>query len=68
MLRLIAMTVAAADTRAVPVSLCGDAGGDPRLVPLLLAAGLRSLSMAPSAVGRVKQTIAGLSLAAAARR
>lgn len=66
-LRLIAMTVAAADARGLPVSLCGDAGGDPRLVPLLLSAGLRSLSMAPSAVGRVKQTIAGLSLAAAAR-
>ncbi len=65
-LRLIAMTVAAADARGIPVSLCGDAGGDPRLVPPLLAAGLRSLSMAPSAVGRVKQTIAGLSLAAAA--
>jgi phosphotransferase system enzyme I (PtsI) len=66
-LRLIAMTVAAADARGVPVSLCGDAGGDPRLVPLLLAAGLRSLSMAPAAVGRVKQTIAALSLAPAAR-
>ena len=64
-LRLIAMTVAAADARAIPVSLCGDAGGDPRLVPLLLDAGLRSLSMAPAAVGRVKQTIAGLTLAAA---
>ncbi len=66
-LRLIAMTVAAADARGIPVSLCGDAGGDPRLVPLLLAAGLRSLSMAPSAVGRVKQTVAGLSLSTAAR-
>ncbi len=64
-LRLIAMAVAAADARGVPVSLCGDAGGDPRLVPLLLAAGLRSLSMAPAAVGRVKQVIAGLSLASA---
>lgn len=64
-LRLIAMTVAAADGRGVPVSLCGDAGGDPKLVPALLAAGLRSLSMAPAAVGRVKQTIASLSLGAA---
>ncbi len=64
-LRLIAMTVAAADARGVPVSLCGDAGGDPRLVPALLAAGLRSLSMAPAAVGRVKQAIAALSLPAA---
>jgi len=61
-LRLVRMTVEAAAAKAVPVSLCGDAGGDPRLVPLLLATGLRSLSMAPTAVGRVKRTIAGLVL------
>ena len=30
------------------MSLCGDAGGDPRAIPLLLAAGLRALSMAPA--------------------
>ncbi len=61
-LRLIRHTVAAAEARGIPASLCGDAGGDPRLVPHLLAAGLRSLSMAPSAVGRVKQAIAALDL------
>lgn len=57
-LKLIEMTVAAAGTRSIPVSLCGDAGGDPTVVPALLAAGLRSLSVAPSAVGAVKQAIA----------
>ena len=31
----------------IEVSLCGDAAGDPALVPLLLRAGLRSLSVAP---------------------
>lgn len=40
------------------VSLCGDAGGDPRLIPQLLATGLRNLSMAPSMLARAKATIA----------
>lgn len=57
-LSLIAMTVAKARARGMPVSLCGDAGGDPAVVPKLLGAGLRSLSVAPAAVGRVKAAIA----------
>ncbi|WP_451979826.1 phosphoenolpyruvate--protein phosphotransferase [Azospirillum endophyticum] len=39
------------------VSLCGDLGGDPRHVPALLAAGLRTLSVAPPAVGAVKAAV-----------
>jgi len=39
------------------VSLCGDLGGDPRYVPALLAAGLRSLSMAPPAAAAVKAAV-----------
>jgi len=57
-LELIARTVAAGRERAVEVSLCGDAAGDPALVPALLATGLRALSMAPKAVAEVKQAIA----------
>ncbi|MBK8158136.1 MAG: phosphoenolpyruvate--protein phosphotransferase [Rhodospirillaceae bacterium] len=41
------------------VSLCGDAGGDPRLIPLLLQAGIRNLSMAPTMLARAKSVIAG---------
>jgi phosphotransferase system enzyme I (PtsI) len=41
------------------VSLCGDAGGDPRLLPLLLQAGLRNFSMAPTMLARAKAIIAG---------
>lgn len=44
------------------VSLCGDAGGDPQMVPHLLAAGLRSLSVQHGLAGAVKATIAGLDL------
>jgi phosphotransferase system enzyme I (PtsI) len=44
------------------VSLCGDAGAEPRCVEALLRAGLRSLSVAPAAVGRAKQAIAKVDL------
>jgi phosphotransferase system enzyme I (PtsI) len=43
------------------VSLCGDMAGDPRCVPELLACGLRELSVNPSALALVKQTLDGLS-------
>ena len=39
------------------VSLCGDMAGDPRCIPALLACGLRELSVNPSALALVKQTI-----------
>jgi phosphotransferase system enzyme I (PtsI) len=43
------------------VSLCGDMAGDPRCVPALLSCGLRELSVNPSALALMKQTIDGLS-------
>lgn len=57
-LDLIARTVAAGKTRSVDVSLCGDAAADPAIVPKLLDAGLRSVSVAPIAIARVKAAIA----------
>ena len=39
------------------VGLCGDAGGDPRLIPALLRCGLRSLSVAPGLVAQAKAAI-----------
>jgi phosphotransferase system enzyme I (PtsI) len=62
MLRLIAGVVEAARVRGVEVSLCGDAGGEPAAIPWLLDAGLRTLSMAPALVGRVKLAIAACDL------
>lgn len=56
--RLIATVVDEAYARGLPVSLCGDAGSDPAVLPKLLDAGLTSLSVAPAAVGRVKRAIA----------
>jgi phosphotransferase system enzyme I (PtsI) len=61
-LRLVRRVVRLGRARGAPVSLCGDAGGDPRLIPALLAAGLRTLSMTPSAVARAKLAIAQVRL------
>lgn len=58
-LELIGRTVEAARRRGVEVSLCGDMASDPALVPLLLERGLRTLSVAPAQVGRVKLAVAG---------
>ncbi len=44
--------------RAIPVSLCGDAGGDPAAIPALLAAGLRDLSVVPAQLAMAKAAIA----------
>jgi phosphotransferase system enzyme I (PtsI) len=57
-IRLIESIVRTGRERGMPVSLCGDAAGDPRVLPELLAAGLRSVSVAPSRVGEVKRVIA----------
>ncbi len=57
-LRLIANVTHHGRLHARKVSICGDAGGDPALIPLLLDAGLRCFSMAPSLVGRAKLAIA----------
>ena len=62
MLRIFRWVVEAARAQHIEVSLCGDAGGDPRAIPLLLAVGLRSLSMAPALVGCAKLAVAAVDL------
>ena len=57
-LRLIHEVVERAGSRGIPVSLCGDMASDARCVPALLGLGLRSLSVAPAALARVKCAIA----------
>ena len=57
-LRLIHEVVQHADAHGIPVSLCGDMASDVRCIPALLSVGLRCLSVAPSAVARVKAAIA----------
>ena len=57
-LRLIQHVVAHGQANARPVSLCGDMASDPTLLKRLLATGLKRLSVAPAALGRIKLAIA----------
>jgi len=45
-------------THGIPVSLCGDAGGDPAAIPALLSAGIRAVSVTPAQLPLAKATIA----------
>ncbi|MDP7381111.1 MAG: phosphoenolpyruvate--protein phosphotransferase [Alphaproteobacteria bacterium] len=67
-LRLIQLTVDAANRRGIDVSVCGEMAGNPRHATLLVGMGLRQLSMTPNSLPRVKQRIRQLDGAAAARR
>jgi phosphoenolpyruvate-protein kinase (PTS system EI component) len=53
-LRHIAATVKAADEAGISVSVCGDAGGDPLVLPLLIGAGLRAFSVSATRVDEVR--------------
>jgi phosphoenolpyruvate-protein phosphotransferase (PTS system enzyme I) len=57
-LRLIAGVARHGRETGREVSLCGDAAGDPAVLPRLLEAGLRVLSVAPFALARTKAAIA----------
>ncbi len=67
-LRLIQFAVEAALRARKPVSLCGEMAGDPRFTALLLGLGLRSLSMAPANIARVKERVRRLDIVSAAHR
>jgi phosphotransferase system enzyme I (PtsI) len=56
-LQLIARTISAADRAQIPVSVCGEMAGDPKLTRLLLGLGLREFSMHPARILDVKQQI-----------
>jgi phosphotransferase system enzyme I (PtsI) len=60
-LELIGRTAEYGKRAGISVSLCGDMAGDPRCIPALLSSGVRELSVNPSALAQVKQTIDGLS-------
>ncbi|GGC31658.1 phosphoenolpyruvate-protein phosphotransferase [Siccirubricoccus deserti] len=66
-LRLMQFATEAALRLRMPVSVCGEMAGNPRLVPLLLGLGIRCLSMNASAIPRVKQAIRALDIADCAR-
>lgn len=59
---LIARVADAGRARGVEVSVCGEMAAQPACVPDLLRAGVRTLSVPPAAVARVKRTVAGIDL------
>ncbi|MGB8843423.1 MAG: phosphoenolpyruvate--protein phosphotransferase [Aliidongia sp.] len=61
-LRLIQFATEAALRARIPVSICGEIAGDPRYTSLLLGLGIRTLSMAPASLPRVKQRLRLLTL------
>jgi len=66
-LRLIQFATEAALRLRMPVSVCGEMAGNPKLVPLLLGLGLRSLSMNAGSILRVKQAVRALDIDDCAR-
>jgi len=67
-LRLIQFTTAAAHRARIPISICGEMAGDPRMTAVLAGLGLRELSMSPSNIPRVKQRIREMDAVAATMR
>lgn len=66
-LRLVQFATEAALRLRLPVSLCGEMAGNPKLTPLLLGLGLRTLSMNASSIPRVKQVVRSLDIGDCAR-
>ena len=58
-LALIRRVVDHGRSAGLEVSLCGDMASDPASLGVLLDLGLRTISVAPAALGRVKRAIAG---------
>jgi phosphoenolpyruvate-protein phosphotransferase len=56
-LRLVQFATEAALRMRMPVAICGELAAAPKMTPLLLGLGVRSLSMNASAVPKVKQVI-----------
>lgn len=61
-LRLVTAVAEFGRQHDIPVSLCGDAGGDPVVIPFLLKAGLRDLSLAPAQLALAKVAIASVAV------
>jgi len=56
-LQLIKHTIDAGKKADIPVALCGEMAGDPRLVRLLLGLGLTDFSMPPNSLLEVKNAL-----------
>jgi phosphotransferase system enzyme I (PtsI) len=57
LLRVLAQVITTAQAHDTPVAVCGEIAGDPRLVPMLLALGLREFSLHPATLLEVRRAI-----------
>lgn len=57
-LKLIGATGSAGQASGKPIGVCGEAAADPLLACVLVGLGVRSLSMAPSAIAQVRAALA----------
>ncbi|MCL1928607.1 MAG: phosphoenolpyruvate--protein phosphotransferase [Treponema sp.] len=62
MFRLLKETIEAFSDAGKPISICGELGGDPLAVPVLIGYGIRKLSMGAASVAAVKRIISGLTV------
>ncbi len=56
-LRAIRSVVMAAGRSGTPLSVCGEAAGDPALAPVLVGLGVRQLSMSPARAAAVRHVL-----------
>ena len=61
-LRLIHMAVKVANEHDVPISMCGQMGGNPLYTMFLLGMGLRSMSVTPAAIPEIKRVCRSVEL------
>ena len=61
-LKLIALTTAAADLHGRPVGVCGSLASDPRAAPLLIGLGVRELSALPAVLPQLKAVLSQVRL------
>jgi phosphotransferase system enzyme I (PtsI) len=59
-LELIRMTCEAAGEAGIPVGVCGEAAGEPAMIPRLVALGVTELSMGAPSIPRAKKIVLGL--------
>ena len=58
-IRLLRHVITVGQAHEIPVAVCGELAGDPRLAPLLLALGLREFSLHPNTLLELRRVIRG---------
>ncbi|MDI9389364.1 MAG: phosphoenolpyruvate--protein phosphotransferase [Synergistota bacterium] len=59
-LRLVKTVIENGRRAGIPVAMCGEAAGDPRLIPVLLGMGLTEFSMSPSSILQARWMVRNL--------